>query len=187
MHRLTREMIVTISGNLGSGKTTIAKAIAEKFKIKHYSAGDFMRDMAEERGITLLELSKLAEEDSAVDKEIDERNKILAEKENDFVIDSRLAWYFIPNSLKIFVKCDLDEAARRVFPRKQKGDDENITVEATAENIRRREKSEIERYKKYYGIDLQDESNYDLVVDTTEQKKEDVIKKVLEWVEKQKL
>ncbi|MBW2994137.1 cytidylate kinase family protein, partial [Candidatus Woesearchaeota archaeon] len=69
--------------------------------------------------------------------------------------------------------------------RKQKGDDENITLEATAENIRRREKSEIERYKEYYGIELQDESNYDLVLDTTEQKKEDVIKKVLEWVGKQ--
>ena len=180
-------MIITISGNLGSGKTTIAKAIAERFKIKHYSAGDFMRDMAEERGITLLELSKLAEKDSAVDKEIDERNKKLAETEDDFVIDSRLAWYFIPNSLKIFVKCDLDEAARRVFPRKQKGDDENITVEATAENILRREKSEIERYKNYYGIDLKEESNYDFVIDTTEQKKEDVIKKVLEWVEKHAL
>jgi len=178
-------MIVTISGNLGSGKTTIAKAIAKKFNLKHYSAGDFMRNMAEERGVTLLELSKTAEQDPAVDREIDERNKLLAEKEDNFVIDSRLAWYFIPKSFKIYLKCDVAEAAKRIFPRKQKGDDENITLKTTAENIRRRERSEIERYKDYYGIDLQDESNYDFVLDTTNRKKEDVIKEVLNRLEEQ--
>ena len=178
-------MIITISGDLGSGKSTVANAIAEKFKLKHYSAGDFMREMAEEKGITLLELSKLAEKNPAVDKEIDERNKTLAEKEQNFVIDSRLAWHFIPNSLKIYLKCDVDEAAKRIFPRKQKGDDENISLEKTKENIIRREKSEIQRYKDYYGIDLKDESNYDFLLDTTKCKKEEVIKKVLEWIEKQ--
>jgi cytidylate kinase len=180
-------MIVTISGNLGSGKSTVADALAEKFHLKRYSAGDFMRDMAEERGLTLLELSKLAEADPAVDKEIDERNKTLAEKEKDFVIDSRLAWYFIPGSLKIYLKCDVNESAKRIFKRKQKGDSDNVSLEATTENILRREKSEVERYKNYYGIDLHDESNYDLVIDTTNYKKEEVIKKVIDWVEKHKL
>ena len=175
-------MIITISGDPGSGKSTVAKAIAQQLNLKHFSSGDFMRGLAKEKGKTLLELCKLAENNPEIDKEIDLRNKKLAEKEDDFVIDSRLAWYFMPNSIKIYLKCNVEEAAKRVFLRKQKGDEENITLEKTKENIIKREKSEIERYQKYYGINLKDESNYDLVIDTTNQTKEEVIKKVLEWI-----
>lgn len=175
-------MIITISGDPGSGKSTIAKAIAKHFGLKHYSAGDFVRDLAKEKGITLLELCALAEKNPKIDQEIDLRNKTLAEKEDDFVIDSRLAWHFMPDSIKIYLKCDATEAAKRVFPRKQKGDEENITLEKTKENIIKREQSEIERYQNYYGINLKDKSNYDLVLDTTNHTKEEVIKKVLEWI-----
>ena len=111
-------MIITISGEPGSGKSTVAKAIAEKLKIKHLSAGDFMRELAAERKMTILELTQKAEKDQSIDKEIDERTKKLAEQDN-FIIDSRLAWYFIPKSLKIYLKCSADEAAKRVFTQKR--------------------------------------------------------------------
>lgn len=175
-------MIITISGDLGSGKSTVAKALAEKFNLKHYSAGDFMRDMAKERGITLLELSKLAEKDPSIDKEIDERTKKLAATEDNFVIDSRIAFHFIPNAIKIHMKVDPEEAAKRVSQRGQAGE-EKASIEETRKRLIERAKSEAERYKKYYGIDVNDESKYDLVFDTTHTKTQEGVDKILEWTE----
>lgn len=181
-------MIITISGDPGSGKSTVAKAIAEKLKLKHISAGDFMRELAAEKKMTILELVKIAEKDPAIDKEIDERTKKLAEKDN-FIIDSRLAWNFIPKSLKIYLKCSTDEAAKRIFAQKRGGiEAENITLEQTKANVIAREQSEIKRYKKYYGIDFKKEENYDFVLDTTKLTIPEAIEEVLEYVnEKRKL
>lgn len=175
-------MIITISGDLGSGKSTVARALAEKFKLKHYSAGDFMREMAKERGISLLELSKMAEEDPSIDKEIDERTKKLAAEEDDFVIDSRIAYHFIPKAIKIHMKVDAEEAAKRVSKRGQEGE-EKASIEETKKRLLKRAKSEAERYKKYYGIDVNDESKYDLVFDTTHTKTQEGIDAILEWTE----
>jgi len=176
-------MIITISGDPGSGKSTVAKAIAEKLKIKHLSAGDFMRELAAERKMTILELTQKAEKDQSIDKEIDERTKKLAEQDN-FIIDSRLAWYFIPKSLKIYLKCSADEAAKRVFTQKRGGiEAENISLEQTKANIIKREQSEIKRYKKYYSVDFKKEENYDFVLDTTKLTIPEAIDEVLEFVE----
>ena len=98
-------MIITVGGKAGAGKSTAAKNIAKKFGLKHYSSGDFMRQLAKERNITLLELSKLAEKDGSIDTEIDNRQIELGKKEDNFVIDGRLSAYFIPNSIKIFLDC----------------------------------------------------------------------------------
>ena len=100
-------MIITISGALGSGKSTVAKILVQKFNLKHYSTGDFMREIAVKRGITLLELSKLAETDKSIDEELDERQIKLGEEEDNFIIDARLGWHFIPNSIKIFLDVTL--------------------------------------------------------------------------------
>ena len=67
-------MIITISGKAGSGKSTIAKELAKKLKLKHYSIGDLMRQIAKEKNISLIELSKLAEKDNSIDKELDNWN-----------------------------------------------------------------------------------------------------------------
>lgn len=176
-------MIITISGDPGSGKSTVAKAIAEKLKLKHISAGDFMRELAAEKKMTILELVKIAEKDPAIDKEIDERTKKLAEQDN-FIIDSRLAWHFIPKSLKIYLKCSADEAAKRIFAQKRGGiEAENISLEQTKENIIKREQSEIKRYKKYYSIDFKKDENYDFVLDTTKLTIQEAIDEILEFIE----
>ena len=44
-------MIITLSGNVASGKSTVGKALAEKLKLKHYSTGDFMRKIAKEQKV----------------------------------------------------------------------------------------------------------------------------------------
>ncbi|MCH9028900.1 MAG: nucleoside monophosphate kinase, partial [Bacteroidetes bacterium] len=66
-------MIITISGKAGSGKSTVAKELARKLELKHYSIGDLMRQMAKEKNISLTELGKLAEKDDSIDKELDKK------------------------------------------------------------------------------------------------------------------
>lgn len=111
-------MIITISGTAGSGKSTVAKLLAKELDLKHYSIGDLMRKIAEERGLTLLELSKKAEESPDIDQELDKSQIELGKKQDNFVIDGRLSFHFIPSSYKVFLKVSDNEAAKRIFNEK---------------------------------------------------------------------
>jgi len=176
-------MIITLGGTPGSGKSTVGKLLAKKLEYKHYSNGDFMREMAEERKISLLELSKMAEEDRGIDEELDQRQIDLGMNEDDFVIDSRLGYHFIPNSVKVFLDADFEERARRIMAdtiRKET----NVNLESTRENISMREASEKKRYKEYYNQNPWDKKNYDLVVDTTSISPEEVVDKIIHYIEK---
>ncbi|MBI4150282.1 cytidylate kinase family protein [Candidatus Woesearchaeota archaeon] len=173
-------MIITISGLPGSGKSTVAKMLGKKLGYKHYSTGDFMGELAMKRGMSVLELSKLAEKDTSIDKALDDRQVKLGKEENDFVIDSRLGFHFIPNSVKIFLDVDPDAGAKRVFGDLRPDEKENTSLAAAKENIKKRIESERKRYKKYYGIDCYDKKHYDIVIDTTKRTPEQVIQRIVE-------
>ncbi len=180
-------MIITITGYPGSGKSTLGKGIAKALGLKHYSAGDLLRQIAKEKDLPVMELHRLMEEDESVDRELDERNKKLGLEEDNFVIDGRLSWHFIPKSVKIFVKIDLKKAAERVFKdscsdKKERCGEENASVQKTVENMQKRMEMNKGRYLKLYNVDYLNESNYDIVVDTTkasiQETKEGVLKQI---------
>jgi cytidylate kinase len=175
-------MIVTVSGTPGSGKSTLARGLAEALGFRHYSAGEFMRQIAKERGMTILELSRAAEQRETIDKEIDERTRRLAGQEDDFVIDARLAWHFIPKSVKIFVRADLRRAAERIFKDMRSDEKENTSAESTWKNLQTRMESERQRYIKYYGVNYLDGKNYDFVIDSTENSIGETLEKALALV-----
>ncbi|MBI2550586.1 nucleoside monophosphate kinase [Candidatus Woesearchaeota archaeon] len=183
-------MIITISGAPGSGKSTVAKMVARKLGFRHHSAGDFMREIAAKRRMSLLEISKIAEKDRSIDRELDERTRKLGKEEDDFVMDSRLAYNFIPKSFKVFLDVDDKEAAKRIFSdiKKKMGgrkvEKESTTFASTLAGIRKRKRSEQLRYMKYYKLNPYDTKQYDLVIDTTKTTIEEVVKKVVEAVKK---
>ncbi len=153
-------MIVTVGGPIGSGKTTITKALAEKFDLEHISAGEVFRGMAEERGMTLAEFSKFAEEHHELDKEVDKRQVEMA-KEGDAVIDGRLSGWMMDADLKIWLYAPLKIRAARVANREGK------SYETALLETEEREKSEKKRYRMVYGIDMEDISIYDIVLNTS--------------------
>jgi predicted cytidylate kinase len=177
-------MIITISGHPGSGKSTVAKLLAKKLGFKHYSAGDFMRAMAAERKTTLEELTKVALKDRSIDDEIDRRTVELAGREDDFVIDSRLGWKFIPGAVKILLTISPDVAANRVFAQMRPDEKENTTLEATRKNQEKRLAAEIERYSKLYDVDYTDPKNHDFAVDTSVLTPDEIVAKIMEFLNK---
>jgi CMP/dCMP kinase len=178
-------MIITISGTPGSGKSTAGKALASKLGFRHFSAGDFMREIAAKKGVTLNELGKIAEKDHSIDEELDKRTAMLGKDQDDFVMDSRLAYHFIPNSFKVFLEVSDKEAAKRIFgdiqEKKQARvvEKENTTFESTLKSIRQRKESEQLRYRNYYNLDPYDRNQYDLVIDTTKTTPDQVIDRII--------
>ena len=179
-------MIITIGGTLGSGKSTVAKLLSKKINYRHYSSGDFMRGLAEERKISLLELSKIAEKDKSIDLEIDERQIQLGRKEDNFVIDGRLSFHFIPDSIKIFLDASFEERAKRILADKIRKE-HNVDLESTKAKMKTREESEKKRYKEYYNIDINDQNHYDLIIDTSNLTPEEVVNKILEFIKNKNL
>jgi len=159
-------VIITISGSPGAGKSTVAKLVAKKLKLKHYSIGDFMRELAAERNIWFPKFTDIAKKDSTIDKTLDERQIKLGKTKDNFVIDSRLGYYFIPNSIKIFLYVNEKESARRLYTLNREGEGYSSIKEAL-NHIKKRKLAERMRYKKYYNITFPRKGDFDFIINTT--------------------
>ncbi len=175
--------IITIGGKLGSGKSSTAKALAERLGYTHFSSGDFMRSLANDRGMTLQELGAQAEIDTSIDYAIDEKVRD-AGKYDHRIIDSRLAFHFIPHAFKVYLELASDIAAERIFHDKKLNpnrhtEDTADTIEEIKESITTRLASEKKRYHDLYGIDHTDHSKFDLVIDTSTASLPQVVEQIL--------
>jgi len=182
-----KKHIITIAGSLGGGKSSTAQKVAETLNYRHYSSGDFFRSIANRRGVSLVELNKIAETDLSIDKEVDERNKEIGEMEN-VVLDSRLGFYFIPDSFKVFLEIDPLVASKRILKDKKNNLNRNKedvnsfdTTEDILNSISERLILEKKRYKELYGIDDNTSHNhFNLVINTEKISLKKVTKKIEE-------
>jgi len=160
-------MRITIAGKIGSGKSTVSKYLAEKFHLKRYGMGDMMRQMALDRGMTIAELNKAGEKEEWTDRQVDEYQKKLA-KEDNFIIDGRLSWHFIPDSIKVFLTVNSFVGAQRVMKDKRRSEKGYKSIEEAKKADEERVKSDVKRYKNLYGIDPYKIENYDIIIDTSD-------------------
>ena len=100
-------MVITISGDIGSGKSTTGKLLCEKLGYKYLSTGAIQRQIAADMGMTTLELNHLTDSRRDIDEKIDSYTRALNETDDNYVVDSRLAWNFIPSSYKVFLLLSL--------------------------------------------------------------------------------
>lgn len=159
-------MNITLTGNLGSGKSSVCKEL-QKFGHEIISAGDIFREIAIERGLTVTELNEQAKQDRSIDDMLDHRTMELDEKKDNAVFDSRLAWNFTKNSFKVFLFVELDEAAHRVFEGTARNAENYQSVEETRQGLNKRANLEQERYQALYQVDYYDPGNYDLIIEST--------------------
>lgn len=185
-----RYMIISFSGAPGSGKSTIAQMLAKKLNWPRYYMGSLRREAAKRRGLTLAEYNLLGETDPNTDREVDEFQKKLGQEKDNFIIEGRTSWFFIPRSLKIYLDATPEVGAKRIFSSLQKNDTRNEDVNLqTWQDVlvsnKKRLASDTKRYQKYYGINIDKASNYDLHLDTSNLSVQEVFDEVEKFVLKQ--
>jgi CMP/dCMP kinase len=156
-------LLITVSGPPGSGTTTTAQHVAARLEVDLVPGGEVFRAMAAERQLTLPQFGRYAADHPEVDAELDRR---LAERARagDVLIESRLAGWIARNegltAVAVFIDCSPAERARRVAGR------EGTSVEQALADNTERQQIERARYIALYGIDIEDLSIYDLVLDS---------------------
>ena len=153
--------VITIGGLHGTGKSSVADLIAQKFGLRRVSAGIIFRDLAKERGLSLEEFSRIAEGDLEIDELIDNTQKEAAKKGN-CVIDGQLAaWMAGEHSdLNILLTAPVEDRIKRIASR------DGTDFEFAKRETIAREGSEKARYFEYYKVDISDLSIYDLILNT---------------------
>jgi len=155
-------VVIAISGLHGVGKTTQAKRLAEYLDLRHISGGTIFRQIAESKDLSLLSLSEAAEKSEEIDHLID-GFMIEEGKRGNVVVDSMLCAWFLRDvaDIKIFLTTPEKVRIERIAKR-----DGRSFQDAYNETLGR-ELSEISRFKRYYGITLDDVRNAcDLVLST---------------------
>ena len=186
-------MILTITGAPCSGKSTVARMLELKYGFDRMSTGKIVRDMAKERGIDIVEMQEVLNADPTIDQKIEERQKQIGiERANDkLIMEARLAWFAVPHSFKVYVTIPEDEMAKRfMLDTTRENDREVENVEEAREVLAYRREQEIERYKKTYGINLSDMSNFDCIVEnfnkSPEQTADEIYEAYLKYIKKNK-
>jgi cytidylate kinase len=168
---MEKKHIITLSGKPGSGKSSTADRVAELLGYTRYSAGDLVRTLIRKKGITLDEFNQMATKNHQLDHDIDEELRNLRNVK-DIVIDSRLGFYWIPESFKVYLDLDIDVATARIFKDSvnnelreyNAGSDYSITD--VQRLVQARLNNEKGRFKTLYGIDPYSNANFDLIINT---------------------
>ena len=190
-----KNKIITLSGAPGAGKSTVMRRIKEKYIEQGYleenihiiKVGDTFRQIALEKiqskypdakNITIAQINsdpKFEKDRDEFDKQLDsyiaKKGKEINSKyrpDDVYLIDSRLAWYNIPDSFSVRLTINSSCAGERIFNDSQRGsEDKYKTVEEAIEASQNRKQNEIIRYRETYGIELENPDNYDLIIDTS--------------------
>jgi predicted cytidylate kinase len=172
-------MLVTISGEPGSGKTTVGRLLAKRLGLPHVYAGDLYRQEAKRRGLTLEKFNELCERDHSIDRSLDERMAARA-REGNVVLEGRLAGYLAAEgnlpALKVWLTAGDEVRARRVAERETGDWREVLRVNEV------RHSSDARRYRQIYGYDLSDTGVYDVVLSTDDRTPETLVEELVERV-----
>ena len=186
---MEKKHIISLAGDLASGKGTASKIIAEKLNFEIYKNGDYFRSLGKQMGMDVTTFNKYVEGHPEIDRQIENSSAEYAKTHDNFLIDARLGWYSVPESFKVYLKVDIDVAAQRAFNDPNRKSTERFdTVEEQKQDLQLRYRLENERYFSLYGVHKEDLSNYDLVVDTTNLTPDEVAQTIIdnynEWLNK---
>lgn len=168
-------MRIAISGKSGCGNTTVCNLLSEKtgFPVVNYT----FRQLAEEKGYDFWTFCKMAETDDNIDRELDSKMVQMALKTEDSILGSRLAiWNMEQADIKVYLTASDQERARRITRR------EGGSYEERLEQTQNRDKKDSARYKRIYGIDNNDTSKADLVINTEGKTPQEIVDLILSLV-----
>ena len=144
-------MKIAISGFSGSGKTSLAKKLYSLL-FSEYSELELIKptfkDIAKEKGMSLMEFQELAEKNHEIDKEFDNFILKKASESKDYIVATWLAIWLVEADVKVFLYSSVEERAKRIAKR------DNLSYINALEHVKKRDSQNIERYKAIYNIDI---------------------------------
>ena len=169
---------IAISGPIAAGSTSTAKLLSEKLKIPYKVAGNFFRDYMQKHNIPLPEKEKVPDE---VERKVDSELSDLIASKKPIIIDGLYIAYFasnMPHVLKVLLTCDEKVRINRALTRTH-------THKETAQDVKRRDQAHDAKFRKLYANEnFLDPKFFDLIIDTTNTTKEEVIAKILDKYKK---
>jgi CMP/dCMP kinase len=174
-----KKIVICISGMAGTGKSTLAKKIAQKYGLKYYSGGDALRDLAAEKGFNScingwwessegLRFLQQRKVDPSFDKAVDEKLLEYAAHGN-VLLDSWTMPWLVKEGFKIWLAASVEKQAERISKR------DHMTVEESLQALKEKEARTKAIYKQLYGFSLgEDFSPFNLVLDTDNLSAEEV-------------
>ena len=177
---------ITISGRIGTGKTTLAVKLGETLGWEVLDGGKFFRKVTEELGKSIIDTKDRPDK---IDLEYEERIKKLLREEKNQIVQSHLAGFDaqgIEGVFKILVICrdeHGDDKAEIRIDRLMNRD--GVSIEKAKYEILEREKQNLEKWRKMYANNDKnwvywDDKYYDLVVNTYSNNQEEVLRITLE-------
>ena len=174
-----KKIVICISGMTGSGKSTVAKRLADKYGLGYFSGGNALRTLAKEEGYdsdvkgwweTAEGLNFLQQRigDPTFDKKIDKKLLELA-KEGNIVLDSWTMPWLLKEGFKVWLEASPQVRAKRVTNRGP------ISVKEALKALTKKDERTRQIYKSLYGFDLgHDLTPFNLVLATDELDYDDV-------------
>ena len=170
---------IAVSGKSGCGNTTVSSILARTLGVRFINFT--FRSLSKETGISLEQIIENAKTSDWYDKQVDGRQVELA-RQDSCVLGSRLAIWMLKNAnLRVYLYAS--EAVRTARIQIREGGSLDDIVEFT----RLRDAEDTRRYKELYGIDNNDYSLADLVVDTEIYEPQAIVKLVLDELRSRKL
>jgi cytidylate kinase len=176
-------MLVAVNGDLGSGKSELVKRLSALTGWQTASMGAIQRSVAERLGISTLEMNRRAETDPTMDDLLRREVEKLASVSADTIIDSRLAFHFLPDALSLHLLAHPNTAAKRVLGIQRGSVETYADIDDAQKQLAARRGAERERYRSKFGVAIQRLENYDLVVQTDLVTQEDVCEVVSRWIQ----
>jgi CMP/dCMP kinase len=170
---------VVVSGDLGSGKSTVSEMLAGRLEYPRISMGDLHRQMAHERGMSALQLNLHAERDESIDDYIDQLQVKMAAAGDPLIVDSRLAWFFFPKAFKVHLVVDPTVGAERAISRPASGVESYSSLAEAVNRLQERSDSERARFLHKYKVDKGRLRNYDMVCDSTRARPEQICDEII--------
>ncbi len=175
-----KKVVLCISGMAGCGKSTAAKKIAEKYKLRYFSGGDALKALALEAGYKFIDRGwwesgegiKFLERrthNSSFDRKVDEKLLEWA-RQGDVVLDSWTMPWLLKTGFKIWLEASSEERARRIAKR------DRISIKGAFMALKEKDTKTKNIYKKLYGFNLgEDFSPFDLILDVNQLNPDEVV------------
>lgn len=185
MWKKMKKHIISIAGELASGKGATSRELMQMLNYGIYRNGEYFRKLAREMNMDITTFNEYAKSHPEIDIQIEKSAAEYAKNNDNFIIDARLGWYAVPESFKVYLTVDIDEAAKRAFYDENRKSTENFaSIEEQKADMIKRYQLENERYFKLYNVHKEDLNNYDLVLDTTKLTPREVAERIKEAYEK---